>query len=487
MIIKQNPNCSIVIIGASGNLALTKLLPALYLLYSSGTLPPLFTITGYSRSKLQDQQYRQLVSDNLKQNLSDTDIESRLLDQFLNRISYISGQYDQVDDFVRLRKELLENNSEFMSSVAVFYLSIPPSVFTAVINSLHKSKCVIKGKNSLHRLVVEKPFGYDTDSAEKLNRLLYKAFDELQIYRIDHYLGKEAIQNLMVLRFANIIFEPVWNRDFIESVMITWEEDKDIGKRAGYFDQAGIIRDVMQNHLLQILSLVAMEQPISLEPESIQDEKVKALRSINDIDMADVILGQYTDGVASGNPITSYLKSEGVPDSSRTETYALLKFEVDNRRWQGVPFYVRAGKALTSKKTEIIIRFKEVPADIFDDVSPNHRPNQLVIRVQPDAALLFHITNKVPGKGMILKDIKLDFSYGAGFQQAMPGAYERLLLDVISGDKTLFISYEELIHSWKLFTPMLENIANSDFPVHPYPAGTSGPAEAKDLTQGFLS
>ena len=471
---------NIVILGASGNLALTKLLPSLYTLYTSGAMPQNFSIIGYSRTAMPDEKFREIVLENLKSNVEETALEATLVENFLTKLYYCSGQYDSTEDFEKLKGRLEEVSELYpIRPRTLYYLSTPPSVFEPVANALKESGLVTKGEDSLENVIVEKPFGYDTDSAKVLNEKLYETFDEKQIYRIDHYLGKEAIQNLLVLRFANIIFEPVWNRNYIESVMISWEEDKHIGSRGGYFDESGIIRDVIQNHLLQILSLVAMEQPTSLSSSSICTEKIKALKCIKPVTLDDTVIGQYTDGVCAGKSVIGYTKEDSVPDESKRDTYAMIKCDIDNHRWSGVPFYLRAGKALTKSSTEIIINFKEVPGNIFKD-SP-HGSNKLVIRVQPDAGKLFHITNKVPGKGMVLKDVKFDFTYNESFNQTMPGAYERLLLDAINGDKTLFISYEELIHSWEIFTPILKKIDKGEAPVHYYAAGTAGPEESEKL------
>ena len=475
----NNNECrSIVILGASGNLALTKLLPSLYTLFTSGAMPQNFYITGYARTPMSKEDFRKKVEDNLKEHVEETNLEPTFLNEFVKSIYYTSGSYDSVDDFAALHKDLEELHAKFPKTPTVlYYLSIPPSVFEPVIHSLRECGAVEKGDPE-KSVIVEKPFGYDTDSAEALNRTLYETFDESQIYRIDHYLGKEAIMNLMIMRFANIIFEPVWNRNYIESVTVAWEEDKNIGGRGGYFDKAGIIRDVMQNHLLQILALVAMEKPGDYSPKSIMTEKIKAVKAIKEISLDDCILGQYTDGVCNGKAVIGYTKEDSVPDGSKRETFAKIRCSLNNSRWSDVPFYLSAGKALTKSTTEIIIQFKDVPGDIFN--SPHHA-NQLIIKVQPDAGIKFCITNKVPGKGMVLKDVQLDFSYNDGFNIAMPGAYERLILDAIQGDKTLFISYEELIDSWKIFTPILEKIDKGKAKVFPYPAGTHGPVEAEKL------
>ena len=468
---------SVVILGASGNLALTKLIPSIYTLFTSGVLPQNFALTGYARTEMSNEAFLALVEKNLRENVEETQLEANAVREFLRRINYVAGHYDSVDDFRRLNQELTRITANFPGQTqTLYYLSIPPEVFGPVIHSLKASGAVVKGKDSLQSVIVEKPFGYDTDTARELNATISETFDESQVYRIDHYLGKEAVQNLMVMRFANIIFEPVWNSKYIESVTISWEEDKAIGSRGGYFDKAGIIRDVMQNHLLQILALVAMEQPASLSSDAIAAEKSKVLKSIPPFELADVICGQYTDGVCAGKAVQGYLKEPGVPAGSKRETFALIKAALNTPRWKGVPFFIRAGKAMTKSSTEIIVQFKEIPNDIFTK-SPHH-PNKMVIKVQPDTGLVFHITNKVPGKGMILKDVKMDFSYNQSFtSMAMPGAYERLLLDAINNDKTLFISYDELIPSWEIFTPVLKLLDAGQGEIHNYAAGTKGPAK----------
>ena len=473
----MNKPVSVVIMGASGNLALTKLLPSLYTLYTSGALPPHFTISGYARTAMSHDEFRAKVKSNLMDNVEETQLVDSLVNNFLDKLFYHAGNYGSVEDFVQLKTELDEVNAEFGEDIKrVFYLSIPPAVFEPVIHSLRESKLVEKG-NLDHFVVVEKPFGYDTDSARELNATIEQTFDESQVCRIDHYLGKEAIQNLMVMRFANIIFEPVWNRNYIESVTISWEEDKAIGERGGYFDDAGIIRDVIQNHLLQILALVAMEQPIANTSDAIASEKSRVLKAITPFKSEDIVIGQYTDGVCSGRSVNCYRDEPGVPKDSMRDTFAAIKCEINNQRWSGVPFVVKAGKAMTKSCTEIIIKFKDVVGSIFTN-SPHH-PNKLVIRVQPEAGMIFNITNKVPGKGMVLKDVKMDFTYNSGFDVAMPGAYERLLLDAINGDKSLFISYDELIQSWELFTPIVKKIDAGENELHFYRAGTSGPEAAK--------
>ena len=469
---------SVVILGASGNLALTKLLPSLYTLYTSGAMPQNYIISGYARTPMSNDDFRKKVEENLRLHVEETNLEENFLSEFLKSLHYFSGGYDSAEDFRALQQGLDTLHEAFPKKpTTLYYLSIPPSVFGPVITSLRDSGSVIKG-DDMKSVIVEKPFGYDTETAKALNVTLYGTFDESQIYRIDHYLGKEAIMNLMIMRFANIIFEPVWNRDYIESVTVAWEEDKNIGDRGGYFDKAGIIRDVIQNHLLQILALVTMERPESYQSKSIMSEKIKAVRSIKPISLDECVLGQYINGVCGGKAVKGYTEEESVPDGSQRETYAKIKLSLNSPRWSGVPFYLSAGKALTKSATEIIIQFKKVPGDIFD--SPHHA-NKLIIKVQPDAGIKFFITNKVPGKGMVLKDVKLDFSYDDGFNVAMPGAYERLILDAIQGDKTLFISYDELIDSWEIFTPILEKIDNGDAKVYPYHAGTQGPEEQTNI------
>ena len=358
-------------------------------------------------------------------------------------------------------------------SPTLYYLSIPPAIFTPVILALNGSGAITKSPDSPQTVIVEKPFGYNTDSARELNKNLHQVFDEKQIYRIDHYLGKEAIQNLLTLRFANTIFEPIWSNEYIESIIISWEEAFSIGSRGGYFDKAGIIRDVIQNHLLQILALVAMEKPKTINHECIQKEKNTALNNIRELTENDVLLGQYTRGVCKGKEIIGYTEEESVPNDSKRETFAHINCTIDTPRWKNTPFILRAGKALTKGTTEIIVKFKQSQDKLFaDNLIP---ANKLIIRVQPNASIFFKINNKVPGKGLNLSEVNMNFDYGSSFNKNLPDAYERLLLDAIERDKTLFISYDELITSWKIFTPLLKKIDNQEVAIQYYNAGTFGP------------
>ena len=332
---------SVIILGASGNLAFTKLLPALYNLYASGSLPLEFSITGYARSKSSDEQYRQKTKQYLKKYVKPINYHPREVDKFIEHLFYFQGQYNSKEDFKRLNQSIQNHNSHYPpNSPVLYYLSIPPSLFTPVVLALNSSGSITKSPDSPQVVIVEKPFGYDTDSAKELNKSLYEVFDEKQIYRIDHYLGKEAIQNLLTLRFANTIFEPIWSNEYIESITISWEEPLSVGSRGGYFDQAGIIRDVIQNHLLQILALVAMEKPSLINFDEIQKEKNEVLNNIKELTENDVTLGQYTRGVCQGKEVIGYTEESSVPDNSKRETFAHINCTIDTPRWGKYSLYL---------------------------------------------------------------------------------------------------------------------------------------------------
>ena len=465
---------SIVILGASGNLTVTKLMPSLYKLYASNSLPIDFNIIGYARSNNSNEKYRAEVKQYLKKNVKAINYKEKKVDSFLEHTFYCQGQYNNVEDFKKLNQQIVQQtNSYTKNSPILYYLSIPPAVFEDAVLALNQSGSITKGKNSSQTVVIEKPFGYDTSSAKKLNATLTQVFDEEQIYRIDHYLGKEAIQNLMALRFANTIFEPLWNSQYIDCITVSWEEALNVGSRGGYFDQAGIIRDVIQNHLLQILALCAMEKPQTINSTCIQKEKNNILKNVSPIKEKDIILGQYTRGVCLGKEIIGYTEEESVPSQSKRETFAKINCQVNTSRWRGTKFVLRAGKALTKASTEIIITFKDSEKQIFTDGPVP--TNKLIIRVQPDASIYFKINNKIPGNGLNLSEVKMNFDYDSSFNKNFPDAYERLLLDAIKRDKTLFISCDELIRSWEIFTPILQKIDANQLPLKYYSAGTIGP------------
>ncbi|XAR58254.1 Glucose-6-phosphate dehydrogenase [Bertholletia excelsa] len=473
----ENGSLAIVVVGASGDLAKKKTFPALFNLYRQGFLHPQeVRIFGYARTKMSDDELTNRIRGYLIQSKGDSGEQIEEVSKFLKLIKYVSGSYDSEEGFQLLDKEISEHEYSRKtangSSCRLFYLAIPPSVYPSVCKMI-KTCCV--NKSNLHgwtRIVVEKPFGKDLESAERLSSQIGQLFDEPQIYRIDHYLGKELVQNLTVLRFANRLFQPIWNRDNIDNVQIVFREDFGTEGRGGYFDEFGIIRDIIQNHLLQILCLVAMEKPVSLRPEHIRDEKVKVLQSVLPIKDEEVVLGQY-DG---------YRDDPTVPANSNTPTFATLILRIHNERWEGVPFILKAGKALNSRKAEIRVQFKDVPGDIFK--CQKRGRNEIVIRLQHSEAIYMKLTVKQPGLDMSTILSELDLSYQQRYQGVtIPEAYERLILDTIRGDQQHFVRRDELKAAWEIFTPLLHRIDNGEFKPIPYKPGSRGPAEADELLE----
>uniref|UniRef100_A0A0D3F786 Glucose-6-phosphate 1-dehydrogenase n=1 Tax=Oryza barthii TaxID=65489 RepID=A0A0D3F786_9ORYZ len=485
---------SIVVLGASGDLAKKKTFPALFHLFQQGFLQSgEVHIFGYARSNISDDGLRERIRGYLK-GASDEHIS-----QFLQLIKYVSGSYNSGEGFESLNNAISENetskNNKPGSSRRLFYLALPPSVYPSVCKMI-RSYCMNPSSHSgWTRVIVEKPFGKDLESAEELSAQLGELFNEQQLYRIDHYLGKELVQNLLVLRFANRLFLPLWNRDNIANVQIVFREDFGTEGRGGYFDQYGIIRDIIQNHLLQVFCLVAMEKPVSLKPEHIRDEKVKVLQSVTPIKHDEVVLGQY-DG---------YKDDSTVPDDSNTPTFASLVLRVNNERWEGVPFILKAGKALNNRKAEIRVQFKDAPGDIFKflsaivlllpmvsktlfllhpDKGKKQGRNEFVIRLQPSEAMYMKLTVKKPGLEMATEQSELDLSYGLRYQDVkIPEAYERLILDTIRGDQQHFVRRDELKAAWEIFTPLLHDIDDGKVKALPYKPGTRGPPEADELSK----
>nr|ABC74527.1 glucose-6-phosphate dehydrogenase [Populus trichocarpa] len=460
---------SIIVLGASGDLAKKKTFPALYHLYRQGFLhPDEVHIFGYARTRISDDELRDRIrGDILAKKL-------KLYQSSCNQIKYVSGSYDTEDGFQLLDKEISQHevskNSAEGSSRRLFYLALPPSVYPTVCRMIRKC-CMNKADHGgWTRIVIEKPFGKDLESAENLSAHIGELFEEAQLFRIDHYLGKELVQNLLVLRFANRFFLPLWNRDNISNVQIVFRENFGTEGRGGYFDEYGIIRDIIQNHLLQILCLVAMEKPVSLKPEYIRDEKVKVLQSVLPIRDEDVVLGQY-DG---------YRDDPTVPDQSNTPTFATVVLRIHNERWEGVPFILKAGKALNSSKAEIRVQFKDVPGDIFKCQKQGR--NEFVIRLQPSEAMYMKLTVKQPGLEMSTVQSELDLSYMQRYQGVpIPEAYERLILDTIRGDQQHFVRRDELKAAWEIFTPLLHRIDNGEMKPKEYQPGSRGPVEADEL------
>jgi glucose-6-phosphate 1-dehydrogenase len=461
---------SIVVVGASGDLAKKKTFPSLFALHCLGLLPADTTIYGFARSKMTDEEFRKFLSQNFKG-------WNEKKEEFVSKCFYHAGSYDSIKSFQEI-SSMIEKREVGHVGNRIFYLAIPPSLFVDV------SKAVKGGamaKSGWSRVIVEKPFGHDSESSAKLSEELGALFSEDQIYRIDHYLGKELVQNLMIMRFANLAFEPLWNRNYVSSVQIVFKEDIGTEGRGGYFDKYGIIRDVMQNHLLQILSLVAMEEPVSLSAEDVRDEKVKVLRACKAIDIQDLVIGQYTKD-ASGTK-EGYLDDQGVPKDSLTPTFASAVIKINNSRWTGVPFILKCGKALNERKAEIRIQFQN-NSPLFPDVPRN----ELVIKVQPDEAVFLKFNTKVPGLSTELVQTELDLSYKSRFDARLPDAYERLIYDVIRGDHNLFVRVDELEAAWKIFTPILHQLEKEKIKPELYEFGTRGPASADNLAKryGFI-
>ncbi|XP_042498801.1 glucose-6-phosphate 1-dehydrogenase, cytoplasmic isoform-like [Macadamia integrifolia] len=466
---------SIVVLGASGDLAKKKTFPALFNLFRQGFLQPTEVhIFGYARTKISDAELRDRIRGHLIKGKAASSDLSEDVSNFLELIKYISGSYDSEDGFRLLDKEITDHeiskNSQEGSSRRLFYLALPPSVYPSVCKMI-RNCCMNKSDlGGWTRVIVEKPFGKDLDTAEQLSAQLGELFDEQQLYRIDHYLGKELVQNLLVLRFANRFFLPLWNRDNIDNIQIVFREDFGTEGRGGYFDEYGIIRDIIQNHLLQVLCLVAMEKPVSLKPEHVRDEKVKVLQSVEPIKAEDVVLGQYE----------GYKDDPTVPDNSNTPTFATVVLRIHNERWEGVPFIMKAGKALNSRKAEIRVQFKDTPGDIFKCKKQGR--NEFVIRLQPSEAMYMKLTVKKPGLEMSTIQSELDLSYGQRYQGVpIPEAYERLILDTIRGDQQHFVRRDELKVAWEIFTPLLHKIDEGGVEPIPYKPGSRGPMEADEL------
>ena len=461
---------SIVVVGASGDLALRKIYPALFALYGQGYLPDGFHVMGVARTEFTDASFRRHLSSSLACRFKPGASCGRLSDEFLGRCSYCQGAYDAPETYRELGRRLAAMEGGAADARRLYYLAIPSTVYPSVIRGLAAAGLSRPG-GGWARVVLEKPFGRDRASSDEMIRVLDAVFRPDQVYRIDHYLGKQVVQNLMVLRFANLIFEPIWNRSHIAGVQITWKEDIGVGRRGGYFDEYGIIRDVMQNHLLMILGLVAMEPPVRNEPRLVSDELAKVFCSIPPPAMEDAALGQYDRSPAG----PGYREEPLVAPGSLTPTCAAVALEIRNRRWAGVPFLIRAGKALDSCLTEVRVRFQDVPANVFCRDVKCLPANEMVIRVQPNAAITLRITNKVPGLDLALAQSDLDLTYSRTFNVAMPEAYESLLLDAIEGDQGLFVDADVLAAAWDVFTPLLHEMERRRPEPERYPFGGQWP------------
>ena len=483
------PPTVIVIFGASGDLTARKLLPAIYNLGVDHLLPTDFALFGFSRKELSQKVFRDGIKKNLEE-FSRRPLQKDIWSNLSQKIFYHPGNYTDLDAFRLLAHEIEELEKKIGQPMQLlFYISTPPTVFEPILQNLGASKLAARNINTAleSKVIIEKPFGRDLKSAQHLNKTIRTHFSETQVYRIDHYLGKETVQDLLVQRFANSIYEPIWNFHHVECVQITVAEDIGVGTRAGYYNQSGALRDMVQNHTMQLLSLVAMEPPVSLDPEDIRNEKVKLLKAIQPIKLGyekcDVVRGQYIDGLSQGKPVHGYLGEPDMPNESCTETYAAIRLFINNWRWQGVPFYIRSGKRMAHRVSEIAIQFKSAPGMLFNDTQRfNLTPNTLVMQIQPNEGTTLLINSKVPGLETRTQPVKMHFRYATTFGSDTPEAYERLIMDAMIGDSTLFIRGDETEASWKLITPIL------DFWQHchkrgleAYAAGSWGPLAAEHL------
>jgi glucose-6-phosphate 1-dehydrogenase len=477
---------SLVIFGATGDLAHRKLLPALYNLAHEGALPERFELIGVARREQADEDFAQIAKESIER-FSRQKPDPDVLDGLLGDLRYIAGTFDEDNVYSQLDKTLREFDQRAGHPMnRVFYLSTAPEFFPVIAGKIGAAG-LTKCEQAEVRIVIEKPFGSDLASARKLNAQLLEVFQESQIFRIDHYLGKETVQNLMAFRFANTLFEPVWNRNFVDSVQITAAEDIGIEGRAGYYDQAGALRDLVQNHMLQLLALLAMEPPASFEANRVRDEKVKVLESIVPPALEEVasmaVRGQYGPGQVQGKQVPGYREEEGVPEDSRTETFAALRLAVSNWRWAGVPFYLRTGKRLARKLTEIVVTLKPVPHMAFQSTgSVGVQQNQIVLMVQPDEGVSVSVGAKIPGARMRIRPVHMEFHYGTSFVSQSPEAYERLILDAMRGEATLFTRNDEIEALWGIIDPIITSWAqDTSSSIAQYEPGSSGPGQAARL------
>jgi glucose-6-phosphate 1-dehydrogenase len=475
--------CGLVIFGVTGDLARKKLMPAVYDLANRGLLPPGFALTGFARRDWEDQDFAQVVHDAVKQ-YARTPFREATWKQLAEGIRFVQGEFDDEQAFERLRATVEDLDKERgTGGNHAFYLSVPPGAFPLVCEQLSQSGLSRPSEDAWRRVVIEKPFGHDLTSARELNDVVSKVFDPDSVFRIDHYLGKETVQNMLALRFANQLYEPIWNANYVDHVQITMAEDIGIGGRAGYYDGIGAARDVIQNHLIQLLALTAMEEPVSFDAESLRAEKLKVLsaaRLPRDLGRH-TSRGQYSAGWQGGEEVVGYLEEDGISPESTTETFAAIRVDIDNRRWAGVPFYLRTGKRLGRRVTEIAVVFKSAPHLPFETSATSELgKNALVIRVQPDEGVTIRFGAKVPGTAMEVRDVTMDFGYGHAFTESSPEAYERLILDVLLGDPPLFPSHEEVELSWKILDPITAFWESKGAP-EPYRSGTWGPSSADEM------
>jgi glucose-6-phosphate 1-dehydrogenase len=501
---RTSPPCLLVVFGASGDLAMRKLLPAVFHLAGQDLLDPAFTVLGFARTAMDDGQFRQHAVEGLREHGrvehnggQNGGIDEARLEEFASRLFYQSGGYDDLAAFQKLQARVEELDADRGTrGNHLFYLATPPNVFASIASLLKEVGLSHPRDGAWTRLIVEKPFGHDLPSAQELNDHLQSVFDEKQIYRIDHYLGKETVQNILVFRFGNGIFEPIWNRNYVDHVQITVAESLGVGSRGGYYDKSGAIRDMVQNHVMQLVALTAMEPPVTYDAESVRNQKVNVLRSIQPLDPLEVnkwvVRAQYAAGEVEGERIPGYLQAEGIPPNSTTETFVAWKLEIDNWRWNGVPFYLRTGKALPSKVSEINVMFRRPPLMYFGNSKGRRQSarNSITLRIQPEEGIILSFDAKLPGPQINVEQVNMDFTYSKAFGDNLAEAYERLLLDAMLGDSTLFIRRDETELAWDRVTNVLEGWQvqedvlkkrNKQLQLPQYEAGTWGPLESDDL------
>jgi glucose-6-phosphate 1-dehydrogenase len=492
----QAPPFALVIFGASGDLVHRKLFPSLYRLYARNLMPEKFYILGFARTEKSTDSFREEMKNNLKSKLSDYD--EKTAERFVRFSYYMNGNYDDIEAYQKLQKRMDELDKIYNTGkIQVFYMAVPPNIYCQIIKKLVKSGTITdtnyNGQESRQRVVIEKPFGRDLKTAVSIDNALKDILHEKQIYRIDHYLGKETVQNILMFRFANTVFEPIWNRRYIDNIQITVAEQEGVGHRGGYYEQAGLLRDMFQNHMMQMMSMVAMEPPVSFEADRVRDEKVKLIRSIRPFPVTEIdryfIRGQYGHGKINDDETAAYHEEPGVRSDSYTETYVAARMFIDNWRWQGVPFYLRSGKRMAKRISYVVVNFKKVPYSIFSHMSPQGMSaNRLIFHVQPEEGISLEILAKTPGSKLCMSSLKMEFKYQSIFGVNMPDAYERLLLDCIKGDQSLFIRSDDMRESWSLYTPILEQWEakpgqiGSGF-LYRYQPGTWGPEASYDLLQ----
>jgi len=479
----------LVIFGATGDLTAKKLVPSLFSLMNQNLLPEKFVLLGAGRGDITTEAFRNRMAAAIEIHTEDRRQDMAKIPDFVKNVEYHRLDYDKARDYVNLGNYLDRIRKEKgIGGNVIFYMAIPPNVYETVCSNLSEAGLTAQNEG-FRRIIIEKPFGYDLQSARRLNAVLHRLMDEDQIFRIDHYLGKETVQNLMVTRFANGIFEPLWNRNYVHRIEITSAESIGVEDRGGYYDSAGALRDMVQNHLLQMVGLTAMEPPSSLEPNAIRNEVLKVFQSLQPLTEEDVvknvIRGQYTASKIKGECIADYRHEKGVDINSRTETYVAMKFYINNWRWGGVPFYIRTGKRLPTRVTEVVIHFKQTPHHLFRRVVNKLAGNQLIIRIQPDEGILLKFDMKEPGAGFNVKNVNMDFHYRDLADVRVPSAYERLLYDVMMGDSTLFSRDDEVETAWKFIEPIQKAWRdNPDIRIYGYPAGTWGPEPSNELIEG---